>query len=273
MARSAARPLPADRVRQASVVVSAVLALAAAFVGSGAAGGTPIPKVAGGALSSDATPVAPDGVAFSIWSVIYLGLAAYALWQALPTQAARSRQRRVGYWMLASLLLNAGWILSVQFGRLGLSVVLIAALLAVLIVAYAILRSTPAETTIEKVVLDGTAGLYLGWVMVATVANVAAFLASTEGDLPADSQDAALHAWAIGVLAGTAVLGSALAVWDRGRFAPALATAWGLAWIGVARVNGSLVSVPAALTAFAGAILVVMVAVAVRVARTPVRGS
>jgi tryptophan-rich sensory protein len=274
MARSAAQPIPADRVRQASVLAAAVVALAGAVVGSGAAGGTPIPTVAGGALGPDATPVAPAGPAFSIWSVIYLGLAVYAIWQALPTQAARPRQRRIGYWMLASLLLNAAWILCVQFDRLGLSVVMIAALLVVLIVAFAILRATQPESTFEKVVLDGTVGLYLGWVMVATVAGVAAFIVSAEGGALADPLSGGAgwnpHAVAMVVLPGVAVLGSALAIWDRGRLAPAVAAAWGLAWIGVARLTGSLVSLPTALTAFAAAMLVLMVAVAVRVARTPV---
>ena len=269
MAGSAARPLPTDRVRQASVVVAALLALAGAVVGSGLAGGTPIPKAAGGALGPDATLIAPAGAAFSIWSVIYLGLAGYALWQSLPTQAARPRQRRVGYWMLASLLLNTVWILSVQFGRLALSAVLIVGLLVVLIVAFALLRRTPAETLFEKIVLDGTVGLYLGWVMVASVANVAAFVIAAR----ADSLGWSPHSWAMAVLAAVAVLGSALAIWDAGRLAPALAAAWGLAWIGVARLGGSLVSPPAALTAIAAAVLVLMVAVAVRVARTPVRSA
>ena len=68
-----------DRVRQATVAVSAVVAIIGAFMGSGAAGGTPIDRAAGGALSATATPIAPAGPAFSIWSVIYLGLIAYAV--------------------------------------------------------------------------------------------------------------------------------------------------------------------------------------------------
>ncbi|MET0842976.1 MAG: tryptophan-rich sensory protein, partial [Mycetocola sp.] len=64
---------PNDRLRQVVVLVSALLAIAGSFVGSGAAGGTPIAEASGGALSADATPVAPAGPAFAIWTVIYLG--------------------------------------------------------------------------------------------------------------------------------------------------------------------------------------------------------
>ncbi|MFP3467032.1 TspO/MBR family protein [Leifsonia sp. SIMBA_070] len=264
---AAARPMPVDRVRQSLVIAGAVVALVGAFVGSGAAGGTPIPKVAGGALSADATLLAPAGPAFAIWSVIYAGLVAYAIWQALPSQAARERQRRAGFWVLASLLLNAAWILSVQAGRLGFSVVAIVALLAVLIAAFVVLRRHPAESTADAVLLDGVMGLYLGWVMVATAANVASWLQA----IGFDGFGGNPHGWAIAILALFAVIGCALAFGDRGRFAPAVASAWGLAWIGVSRLTGALLSAPVAITAFAAAALILLVALAVRVVRAPAR--
>jgi len=262
---TAARPAPADRVRQTLVIAGTVVAVIGAVVGSGLAGGTPIPKVAGGALGPDATLLAPGGPAFAIWSVIYAGLVAYAIWQALPSQAARERQRRVGFWMLASLLLNAAWILSVQAGQLGVSVVVIAALLVVLLAAFAVLRRHPSESWVDAVLLDGVVGLYLGWVIVATAADVAAWLLTTDllrlGGNP--------HAWAMGALALLAVVGCVLALTGRGRFTPAIGSAWGLAWIGVARLTGSLPSAPVAITAFAAAVLPLLVALAVRVTRRP----
>ncbi|WP_313542485.1 TspO/MBR family protein [Leifsonia aquatica] len=261
-ARTAIRPVAADRVRQIVVIASAVAALVGAVVGSGLVGGTPIPEVAGGALSADATLLAPAGPAFAIWSVIYAGLVLYAIWQALPSQAGRERQRRVGYWMVASLLLNAAWILSVQAGLLALSVAVIAALLVVLIVTFARLRAYPGGTMADAILFDGTTGLYLGWVMVATVANIAAGL--TQAGF--DGFDWSPHAWGLVVVAVVAVVCCALAVWDRGRFAPAVASAWGLTWIGVSRLSGALPSAPVAVAAFAAAALVLLVAVAVRVA-------
>ena len=256
-------PTAADRVRQTAVIAGTVVALIGAVVGSGSVGGTPIPTAAGGALGPDATLVAPAGPAFAIWSVIYLGLVAYAIWQALPSQAARPRQRAIGYWVLASLLLNAAWILSVQAGLLALSVAVIAALLAVLIVTFVRLQREPAGTTADAVLLDGTVGLYLGWVMVATVANIAAALVAAGFTGLGISQ----HVWGMAVVAVAGIVGCALAVWDRGRLAPALASAWGLIWIGVSRLTGTLQSPTVAVTAFAAGTLIVLVAVAVRVSR------
>ena len=56
-------------------VAAVAVSIVTAFVGSGAVGGTPISQAAGGAFSSDGTPLSPAGPAFSIWSV-QLGLVA-----------------------------------------------------------------------------------------------------------------------------------------------------------------------------------------------------
>lgn len=252
---------PRDIVRQIVVAVSAVLAVIGAYVGSGAAGGTPIQDAAGGALSADATPIAPDGPAFSIWSVIYAGLLAYAVWQLLPKQTTAERHRRLGYWVAASLLLNAAWILSVQFDLLPLSVPIIAALLAVLVVCFRItLRHRPSGV-VDAVVTDGTLGLYLGWVSIATAANTAALLVAA-GFTGFGISEAV---WAVAVIAVAGLVGVATALGGRGRLAPALALSWGLAWLAVGRLTGDLISTPAAVAAITAVVVVLVVTVALRV--------
>jgi hypothetical protein len=244
-----------DRVRQVAVVLGTALAVVGAFLGSGAAGGTPIQDAAGGAFAADATMLAPAVPAFSIWSAIYLGLIAYAVYQALPRQAGRAVHRAVGWWTLASVLLNAAWILVVQAGPLSLAVIVV--LLAVLVVILARLRTIRASGWAEAIVVHGTMGLYLGWVLIATVANVAAVLVGggfTGAGLSPE-------AWGVMVLIAAGAIAVALAVWDRGRLAPAFGTAWGVFWIGVARASGTPHSWEVALTAFvvAGVILVATV--------------
>lgn len=158
-----------------AVAVSAVVAVVGAFVGSGAAGGTPIQDAAGGALSASSTAIAPDGPAFSIWSVVYVGLIAYAIRQLFRT-SDDARHATLAVPAILSLLLNAAWILSVQFGFLWASEPIIVALLAVLVWTFTILRRTKPSGIVEAIVTDGTFGLYLGWVCVATAANTAAVL-------------------------------------------------------------------------------------------------
>lgn len=250
-----------DRVRQIIVLVSAVLAIAGAFVGSGAAGGTPIAEASGGALSADATPVAPAGPAFAIWSVIYAGLLAYAVWQLLPAQATDSRHRRLGYPIALSLLLNAAWILSVQFDLLWASVPTIVLLLIVLAGAFRITLASRPKNLVETVVTDGTVGLYLGWVTIATAANVAAVLTAAGFTGFGISPDL----WGVLVIAVAGAIGVALALYGKGRLAPSASLCWGIAWVAVGRLTGDLVSVPTAVAAIVAVAVIVVTTVVARV--------
>ena len=267
-ARGASRSAPSsDTARATALVVSAVVALVGGFLGSGAVVGTPIDQAAGGALSATATLVAPAGPAFSIWSVVYAGLLALAVYQLLPSQRRDARQRATGWWVVASLLLNAAWILTAQAGSVNGALVVIALLLAVLVVAFVRLRATSADrrggarpaSPLQLVLLDGVIGLYLGWMSIATVANAAAALAA--GGLPVTG--ALATALAVVVLAVAAGIGWLLAAGGQGRVAPALSLAWGLVWIAVGRWTGqpeaplvSVVAVLAALVVLAAPVVV-----------------
>lgn len=256
-------PTTADRVRQSVVAVSAVLAIIGSYIGSGAAGGTQVQNAANGALSASSTPIAPDGPAFSIWSVIYLGLVAYAVWQFLPSQTTRERHRRLGYWVAASLLLNAAWILVVQAGLLIVSVFVIIALLGVLARIFVIVLRTKPSGVVDAVVTDGTMGLYLGWVCVATAANITAALVGS-GIGSADGPAAGV--WAIVVLTVAGGVGILLAVVGRGRLAPMLSLCWGLAWVAVGRFTGELLSTQAGIAALTAAGLVLVATIGSRIA-------
>ena len=259
---SAGQRTGGDLMRQITVAVSAVVAVVGAFIGSGAAGGTPIQDAAGGALAADATLIAPGGPAFGIWSVIYVGLLAYAVWQFLPAQRTEERHRRVGYPVAASLVLNAAWILSIQFDLLWLSVPVIVVLLVVLVYAFAQCLEYPPRNLVDAIVTDGTVGLYLGWVIVATAANVTAALVAAGFDgwgIPPET-------WAVVVVAVAGLVGVALAVWDRGRIAPTLSLCWGLAWIAIARLTDAPGSTVTGVAAIVAVVAVLVATVTARVA-------
>lgn len=250
-----------DIVRQIVVAASAVFAVIAAFVGSGAAGGVPIQDAAGGALAADATLIAPAGSAFSIWSIIYIGLLAYAVWQLLPKQTEAPRHRSLGYWIAASLVLNGLWILSIQFDLLGLSVPIIVVLLAVLIQSFRLARSQPPTGTIDGIITDGTIGLYLGWVSIATAANITALL-SAEGFT---GFGLAPETWAVIVIAAAAAAGVATAIGGKGRIGPAAALSWGLAWVAVGRLTDEPSSTVTGVAAIIAVVIVLATTIVARV--------
>lgn len=243
-----------DRVRQVAVTLSEVACLFGTLVGVGVLG-TRVEESSGGTLAADATLLAPAGTAFSIWSVIYLGLLAYTMWQWLPSHAADPRARATGWLAATSMLLNAGWLLVTQQGWIWPSVAVIVALALVLGLLVQRLAQLPdGGGPLEWVVVDGTFGLYLGWVSVATAANVAAALVSSGA-----SQEGVGAEW-IGVavllvLAGVVVLIQRLV---GGRWAVAAAAAWGLSWIAVGRATDDPKSMTVAVGAAVAAVLVVL---------------
>ena len=238
-------------------VAAVAVSIVTAFVGSGAVGGTPISQAAGGAFSSDGTPLSPAGPAFSIWSVIYLGLIAYAVWQLFPAARRSDRHRALRPWAIASALLNAAWIWSVQLGLVAGSVVVIVALLLVLIRMLLLLHASHPSGWADALVTDGTVGLYLGWVSVATVANISVWISGWVTE--------PFAGWEL--LAAAGGIGVALALRTRGRLAPALSMAWGLAWIGAGRASGQFESVMLTWTAGIAASVVLVVAVIARLRR------
>ncbi|MEV8134500.1 tryptophan-rich sensory protein [Microbacterium aurantiacum] len=247
--------------QQIIILVSSVLAIVAAFIGSGAFFGTPIQEAAGGFLNSDSTLIAPGTGAFRIWSVIYTGMLAYAIWQALPAQRNDARQARIGWWVAASLILNAIWIGVVQADLLWLSLPVIAALLAVLCRIFVILRRTTPKNKVEIVVADGAIGLYLGWVIIATAANATAILVATGFD----GFGIAPQFWSSLVLGVAAIIGIALAFWGGGRIAPALSLSWGVAWVAVARFTDEPYSPATGVAAIVAVVLIVVATVVARI--------
>ena len=204
-----------DIRRQALIISAAAFMLIAAAVGAGAFGGASVDDLQDGALSAQGSYLAPAGPAFSIWSLIYLGLIAYTVWQALPTQRQDARQRAVGGWIAASMVLNGLWLVTARYLTLWLTVVVIALLLAVLARVIVVLGRFPARTAADRILTDGANGLHFGWVTIATVANTAAWFTQIAPESWANAADV----WAVAVLVVVLVIGCA-AAWATGRLAP-----------------------------------------------------
>jgi hypothetical protein len=257
-----------DRIRQSLVTGGAVFMIFGTLYGFGLIG-TPVEQSAGGSLSATATLLAPAVRAFSIWSVIYIGLIGYVVWQWLPGNTTSPRARRIGWLSALSMALNGLWLLVVQVGALWLSVVVIVALVLTLGELMRRLGQREDTTAAERLLVDGTFGLYLGWTSVATLANVTATLVASGVD-PGTEVSEYL---AVAVLAVGAVLGAILARVLGGRIGVAAAMAWGLFWIAVGRLTGQPASNLAGVTAgIAAAVVVVATALVLlgRPSRRPV---
>ncbi len=239
-------------MRQIGVTISEIACVYGTLLGVGVIG-TRVEDSSNGALAADATRLAPAGTAFSIWSVIYLGLAVYTIYQWLPGQAARTRHRSIGWLVAASMLLNAAWLLVTQQDWLWVSVAVIVALVLVLGFLAVRLTTQPPTGWVDRIIIDATFGLYLGWVAVATCANITAALIDSGVDPGATIADVV----AVLVLVVVAGLGVLFARRLGARYAVAAAMAWGLVWIAVGRLGDEPQSVATAVAALAAACVVV----------------
>ncbi|WP_138495184.1 tryptophan-rich sensory protein [Paenibacillus pinistramenti] len=122
------------------------------------------------------TPVTPAGYAFMIWSLIYLLLAGFCIYQFRRFTEHRDSVRSIGFWFVLSCVFNAGWILLWQNQLVAASVLDMIALLVTLVIIYRKTRLIPDPTRGEQFFLRLPFSLYLGWICAALLVNMAAVL-------------------------------------------------------------------------------------------------
>lgn len=151
---------------------------------NGLANALPINGKTTGELS-DAYPnlFVPAGFTFAIWGVIYLALIAFVGYQ-LVTVLSRNKAEnysavltKIGLVFFLSCLANASWIVAWHYEQVALSVMIMLGLLFSLITIYERLQiGLVSVSPAEKWLVHVPFSLYLGWITVATIANVTALL-------------------------------------------------------------------------------------------------
>lgn len=119
----------------------------------------------------------PAGYVFSIWGLIYLWLLAFVIYQVLPAQRQNPLLQRVGYLFVLSCLFNITWLFAWHYEVYWLTLLLMLGLLSSLIALYLQAHSTPTPPgAADRWLVQFPFRIYLGWVTVATVANVTVVL-------------------------------------------------------------------------------------------------
>src|SRR5512137_1879593 len=182
----------------------------------------------------------PAGYVFAIWGVIYLGLIAFTIFQALPSQRENPRLRAIGWWASLGGLANIAWLFLWHYEQFVLTLVAMVTLLATLIVTYLRLgtgrSSVPAA---ERWAVRLPFSIYLGWITVATVANVTEVLDYAGWD----RFGIAPEIWMGIVLAAVLVI-TALINFTRRDVAYSAVILWALAGIAVKFAGVAAVSIP-----------------------------
>jgi hypothetical protein len=162
-----------------------IIAFALTVLVNGLAGSTTILGGKSTAEISSANPtlITPAGYVFSILGVIYILLGIFVIFQALPSQKGKGYQERIGWLFVLSSLLNIAWLFLWQFEYLSSSVVLMFLLLATLIAIYLRLNIGKSAVPLrEKLAVHMPFSVYLGWITIASIANVSVMLVSVGWD-------------------------------------------------------------------------------------------
>ena len=123
----------------------------------------------------------PAGYVFAIWGIIYIGWIAFVIYQFRSSQKESPRLRRLGYLFALSNLANAAWLFCWHYNQFGLSVLVMLTLLGLLIASYLRLNVNGSSVaSAERWSVDIPFSIYLGWITVATVANVTDLLYQVE---------------------------------------------------------------------------------------------
>lgn len=183
------------------------------------------------------TVLTPAGYAFTIWSLIYVGMIAFSIYQALPANILRFRNVRLLY--IISCVFNCAWIYFWHRDSIGICLAIISALLVTLLLIN--IKFKKPDSLAVALVTKAPFGIYFGWVTCAAIVNFAIFL-SYMGVTMSSRTSAVFGSVFIVIAAGLAVI----VRWKLANYLYAVAVAWALTAIAVKQSGNTAVVIAAA---------------------------
>ncbi|MEO9022068.1 MAG: hypothetical protein ABI237_00235 [Ginsengibacter sp.] len=184
----------------------------------------------------------PAGYAFSIWGLIYLGLLGFVFYTGSSLFKKNANHDglgndvvlKIGWWFVISCIGNSLWIIAWLYGYIGITVIL---MLIVLFSLLKIIVNTRMELDFHPVkkylFIFWPFAIYTGWISVALIADIAAWLTKINWDGWGISQ----IAWTI-IITIVAGLINVFMIWKRNLREYALVGVWALVAIAVANRGG-----------------------------------
>lgn len=177
-------------------------------------------RTTGGVSDAYQNLFAPAGLTFAIWGVIYLLLGAHVLYQLGLFRGADDKGgagephrvallERVGVLFSLSSLANVAWILSWHYDLIGVSALLLATMLVLLILITRTILAADLSPR-DRVFVRLPFSVYFGWITVATIANITVWLVS----IGWDGLGIADSTWAVAIIAVGAAIGTAVILRD-----------------------------------------------------------
>lgn len=201
----------------------------------------------------------PAGYVFSIWSLIYIGLIAFVVYQALPAQRENPAVGRIGWLFALSCILNSLWLVLWHKLAFGWSLVVMVGLLLTLVAIYLRLKTGQEQVSAaQKWLVQIPFSIYLGWITVATIANATDVL----DHLSWGGWGISPQVWTVIMLAAGVIIAALVSI-TRRDVAYLLVLVWAFIGIAIKHAATTLVA-PAAWVAAALVAILVLLALVLR---------
>ncbi len=184
----------------------------------------------------------PAGYAFSIWGVIYIGLLGFVFYTGgslfKKSQDHNTLENdvvlKIGWWFVITCIGNSFWIVAWLYGYLGITVIL---MLIILFSLSRIIINTRMELDFHPIkkylFIFWPFAIYAGWISVALIANLAAWLTKIEWNGWGISQST----WTIIMIVVAGAI-NIFMIWKRNLREYAVVGVWALVAIAVANWDG-----------------------------------
>lgn len=197
--------------------------------------------------------ITPANYAFAIWGLIYLGLITYGIYQLRPTQRVHPTMRRVDFLLIIACLAQIAWVYLFTLRLFWLSVVAMLAILLSLIRAYLQLNIGPEQVSRERRWMAHMPfSIYLGWISVATIVNIASALYISSWD----GWGISAAGWTIVMLVVGAAIATIVAI-QRADVAFTLVFVWAYVAIAIRQLNNPAIWITAVVAAIVMAAMLV----------------
>lgn len=188
----------------------------------------------------------PAGYAFSIWGLIYLGLLGFVIYYGRSLFINEADQddktiEQIGWWFVISCVANSLWVIAWPFDYTLLSVLLMLVLFISLLRIVVLTKMELYDAPLKRILfLWWPFCIYAGWVSVALIANIAAYLTKIGWNGFGLSETF----WAITMIMVASII-HIFMIWDRNMREFALVLVWSLIAIAVANqsINPTVVLV------------------------------
>ncbi len=235
---------------------SNIIAFVLVVIVNGLAGSTTLigGKFTAEVSNANPTLITPAGYTFAIWGIIYILLGVFVIYQALPQSRNKKFHEKVGWLFVLSSAFNIIWLFTWQYELLPASVVIMFLLLATLIIIYLRLDIGRGKVDlVERVAVHLPFSVYLGWITIASIADVAATLVSVGWD----GFGISAESWAILIIL-IALLIASLVAYTRRDVAYELVIVW--AFLGIVASQNSNQTIDTLLMVSVAVLLIVLVA-------------